>query len=174
MNSHRQNNISSKRYTDYLLVFNKYLNSEYKQKNNDFVKLYNYFITCYARNSLRKYSVWKYRSKKFDFDFNSMEENGSMDDLLKIQSGMKTFKHIKFINNESVIKDYMTYVDTSLENLSTTISYPVMGISLEHRYLINKYAEYYKQKKTDKKSSKINYDALEKIQIELKIELKFI
>lgn len=157
------------RSIEFLYNFNKYLDPEEKQMNLDFIMLFNYFITCYSRNSLRKFASWKYsRSKKFDFDHESMEENGSMTDLLDIQKEMKVFRDNTHIVNISTFKeDYLFYVKKSLKKLCDTVCIPVKGISYEHRLIINKYREYFEENKIRIKSTKINYEVLEKMQINI-------
>ena len=55
--------------TDFLFDFEKYLNENDRHKNLDFIKIFNYLMTCFSRNSLRKDLYLYKKGKKFDFDY---------------------------------------------------------------------------------------------------------
>lgn len=158
-----------RRSTDFLFDFNKYLNENDRQKNLDFIKIFNYLMTCFSSNSLRKNLYLYKKGKKFDFDYNIMEENSSMEDLLSIQRQLPCFRsNIKIININTFINEYIDFMNDSLKKLCTTIYLPVKGISYENMILINKYREYFAEHKSHKKSSKINYEVLAQLGISIK------
>lgn len=153
-------------HTDFLFDFNKFLNESDKKKNLDFIKIFNYLLTCFCRNSLRK-DIYR-KGKKFDFDHNIMEENGSMEDLLYIQKQISYFRsNMRIVNIDTFINEYIEFMNDSLKKLCTTVYLPVKGISYEYRILINKYSDYFKEHKINKKSSKINYEVLNQLGISL-------
>ena len=154
--------------TDFLFDFEKYLNENDRHKNLDFIKIFNYLMTCFSRNSLRKDLYLYKKGKKFDFDYQIMEENGSMEDLLSIQRQLPYFRsNMRIANIDTFINEYIDFMNESLKKLCTTIYLPVKGISYEYMGLINKYRDYFEEHKIHKKSPKLNYEVLAQLGISL-------
>jgi hypothetical protein len=129
-------------------------------------------MTCFTRNSLRKDLYLYKKGKKFDFDYDIMEENGSMEDLLSIQRQLPYFRsNIKISNINTFINEYIDFMNESLKKLCTTVYLPVKGISYEYMGLINKYRDYFKEHRVQKKSPKLNYEVL--AQLGISLESKF-
>jgi hypothetical protein len=157
---------SKSKSADFLFNFNEYLNNFDKKKNLDFIKLYNYLMTCFTTNSLRKQNYKFKKGRKFDFDYRVMIENDSMESILSIQRKFPYFRSgLRNENMEIFINEYISFMNESLEKLCTNIYLPVKGISFEIMCIIKKNYNKLVEEKKYKRSTKINYKVLEELGI---------
>ena len=154
------------RSSDFLFDFNQYLNDIDKQKNLDFIKLFNYLITCFTQNSLRKTNYIFKKGRKYDFDYKVMEEHDSMNSILSIQQKFPYYRSgLRSGNSQNFITQYVSFMNESLQKLCTDIYMPVKGISFDIMRLIRKYSDIFSEEKKHRKSSKINYEVFEALGI---------
>lgn len=118
---------------------------EKREAVQDFIRLFNYIIVCYARNYYNKNANWTdpYAKSFNTFDYQRAHENGSGDKLLEIQSEVFRFKNI-FISKKSktgLREEFSKFIDTSLYELSTNVIEPVKYTCSEIRMLTEKYME---------------------------------
>jgi hypothetical protein len=151
--------------------------SKEKDEISDFLTLFYYFITCYARLCFRKNAIWydnkSYRN--FRVDYGCLEVNKPHEKIKEIQTRMRIYRQeYKLAFNKGQIyltsekqRELELFIKESLIILCTDIEEPILDKSPEIRTIISKYQDEIRQTKKHKKSPKLNYAVLAEIGIEL-------
>ena len=114
--------------------------------------------------------IFSKRVENLIFDYEVMEENDSMNSLLSIQRKFPYFRSSLRSNSKNMqdfIKEYLIFMNESLEKLCTNIYLPVKGISFEIMRLIRKYEDIYREERKYRKSPKLNYAVLAELGIKV-------
>lgn len=148
----------------------------------DFLNLFYYFIICYSKTCFKKNSNWDTRYKFIScknkreilyrqvFDYEKANSLEAQKKLLEIQSSMYKYRNqyksaleynIVFFNDEK-ISEILKFMNKSLNILANIICLPITYMSPDVEMKIKTYkTEDFELPK--KKSAKINYEVLEKI-----------
>jgi hypothetical protein len=172
-------------------VFNKLgdmIAMDKKEMIADFLNLFYYFIICYSKKCFKKDGIWQ--SSKYNFNKNTYKlsshelipfnykfanENQSHYKILEIQRRMNRYRQeFKYsIDNKKIFltdektREILLFIEESLEIICTDIQEPVILISYDIKAKISKYTEYLQKRKKSKKSTKLNYAALEALGIDV-------
>ncbi len=155
-----------------LLEQNQYFDNDIGELNKDLLKILNYTLMHYSRNVFNYDGKWNKIKKTYDFDYDYVNETKSSSDLIKIEKQFRKyarfFKDSKSHNDEHkyMINEYKKFISESMDIMVNKIIIPIECIMQRNEKIIEKYRQQFK--KEPKKSSKINYKALEKLQFKLK------
>lgn len=148
-----------------LISLNDYIDKDYGELNIDLLKLLNYTIVHYSRNVFNHKANWKKVFKKYDFDYDYVNESGSHNNIILIEKEFRKyarlFKVTRDIKNSTHIDEYKKFISETMNMMVNKIIIPIEEIMHRFHPIIEKYRSIYKP--PSKQSSKINYDALEKL-----------
>jgi hypothetical protein len=149
-----------------LLGLNTYLDDNLKEINTDLLKMYNYVIVHYSRNVYNYNANWKKINRLFKFDYEFCNSTKSAENMMLIEKEYRKFARI-FKNLQPCeieispkLNEYKLFLSKYMEIMVNQIIIPIEIIMTTYDNTIKKYRKIYSQQK---KSSKINYDVLEKI-----------
>lgn len=154
-------------FQNILLQQNQYFDNNICELNKDLLKILNYTLMHYSRNVFNYNGKWNKIKKTYDFDYDYINETKSSDDLIKIEKEFR--KYARFFKDHQVydekhkymIEQYKKFISESMDTMVNKIIIPIECIMKRHTHIIEKYRDIFK--KEPKKSSKINYVALEKL-----------
>lgn len=148
-----------------LTSLNDFLNKDFAELNSDLLCMLNYTIMHYSRNVFNYEANWKKVFKKYDFDYDYVNETGSSNDIIQIEKDFRKyarfFKNMKDIKNSKYLTEYKKFISDTMDIMVNKIIIPIEEIMQRFYPIIEKYRSVYKKK--EKRSSKINYAALEKL-----------
>lgn len=152
----------TRRYQEILKNVNTYLDENYRTLNIDLLTIFNYVIVHYSRNVFHYNDDWKKIQQIYDFDYEYINETNCTDDLLQIEREYRKFGKL-FKNNKNItdIEDYKKFIEESFYLMINKIIIPIRHKVGKLDPLIKKYEQKYPKKQ--RKSDKINYEALHKL-----------
>lgn len=159
-----------------------YVDDENKIRIADFLNLFYYFMICYSKTCFKKKADWIHRHSLYNNDTlfryelaNALDSHAK---ILDIQSRMYIYRN-EFKRKQpndylttDKIKELILFINESLDLLCTDISEPVVLISNDIKQKLSKYQSEYSEKKKRKKSTKLNYDVINKLVAEGVITLQ--
>jgi hypothetical protein len=155
------------RYQEILKELNVFYDEYHRNLNIDMLTIFNYVIVHYSRNVFHYKDNWKKIERIHDFDYDYINDTNCTDDLLKMEKEYrkfgKIFKHLKskkIKKNIDDISDYKNFLNKSIDIMINKIIIPIRHKVGRLESIIKKYEELYPKK--EKKSNKINYEALNK------------
>jgi hypothetical protein len=139
-------------------------------------------MICYSKTCFKKKADWIHRHSLYNNDTlfryelaNALDSHAK---ILDIQSRMYIYRN-EFKRKQpndylttDKIKELILFINESLDLLCTDISEPVVLISNDIKQKLSKYQSEYSEKKKHKKSTKLNYDVINKLVAEGVITLQ--
>lgn len=155
------------RFATELAFITEHLEESYKEKHNDLLLLIDWVRFKYSRNVFHpKGSFNNYRHIMTSFDYEYLRKNNTPKKLLDIQKKLYEYRRIfkeKNIQSQN-IEEYLEFINSSLHSIANEISVPIDSIPLHYISILSKYKNDVPQ---STKSSKINYDVLKLLSIEI-------
>lgn len=138
---------------------------EKKDKLNSFLRLFNYFIAAYSRELFNRGCVLpdKFDKKRAHMNISKVSATDADKKIIAIRKELTSYRQKyrvipKFIKEPGFLNKFEEFVDKSLITIISVIAEPVYISDSSILDLLDKY-KYLVQ---NKKSSKINYEALSK------------
>jgi hypothetical protein len=144
---------------------NIYFDKDTSELNTDLIKMLNYTITHYSRNVFKCDANWKKISRKYDFDYEYVNNTDSNNDIINIEKEFRKYARIfKTINNieKSVyINEYKKFISKTMDLMVNKIIIPIEIIMIRYTSIIEKYRNIYRIE--PKKSPKLNYEVMQQL-----------
>ena len=132
----------------------------------DYISLHNVVMAMYARNVFCYNGSWKKLKRSFDFNYDYVRENNTSYKLTDIEKNIRKYcnKFIECNQNMIIYRDeFIDCIKSALYDTLNDIITPFKILSPKIKEIIYKYKDF----KYHKKSNKINYEVLAKLNIKL-------
>lgn len=149
------------RFTDMFRSINTILPKEIYEKHCNFILLIDWLRYKFSRNVFRSRSVFSNKNHAtYNFDYEYTLKNNTHEKLLDIQKKIMNYHNLYKSKkmDDIIIGEYNSFMDDSLQLITSNIVNSIYDIPLHLQLIINKY-----KTQLTKKSPNINYEALKLI-----------